>query len=284
MKTSLSLFIMVLSLGLVSCSQDQGQPMQNQTSIVSSETTSSSQDEATSSNKQTCSLTIGFDVWAPYQYVDVNDRVSGLDIELISEVTDYMGCTVDFRQGTWVSLLEDLRNGEVDMLLGASKTESRESFAFFSEPYRTEEFSLYIRKDDAKRAKYEDIASFIANGSKIGVVSSYYYGDKISSMLDDESIQEQFVFGIMGELNVARLLDMDIDAFLEDNFVGASMIRRKALGDYIVPHGFTVNTGNIYVMFSKGSVEPELVSQFNQVLTSLKAGEEYSAIMQKYAN
>lgn len=36
------------------------------------------------SNEPECRLSVGFDVWEPYQYVDVNSEVMGLDIELVS--------------------------------------------------------------------------------------------------------------------------------------------------------------------------------------------------------
>jgi len=208
--------------------------------------------------------------------------VRGLDIEIVSAVAANMQCSLQFVQGTWVSLLEELRLGKVDMLLGASKTPAREEFAYFSVPYRAEEFALYIRKDDPRRAAYADIQSFIEHDSKIGVVSDYFYGPDISAMLDNEESSKHFAFGIMGELNIARLLDMDIDGFLEDSFVGASMIRRKNLSEYIMPHGFTVQTGDIYVMLSKATVDQEQLLAFNQAMQAFKNSTDYRDIVSKY--
>ena len=102
-----------------------------------------------------CKFVLGFDAWEPYQYVDVGERVAGLDIELIATVVKDMGCQLTYQQGTWVDLLMALRQGEVDLLLGASKTQAREKFALFSDAYRMEEFSLYIRKNDKVRAGYK---------------------------------------------------------------------------------------------------------------------------------
>lgn len=229
-----------------------------------------------------CALTLGFDNWEPYQYADVGGRIAGLDIELVSAVTDKMNCVITYRQDTWVTLLNDLQAGEVDILLGASKTEERERFALFSEPYRMEEFSLYIRKDDA----YDDwtsVSDFIQNGSKIGIVEDYYYGPEVSMLLEGSVTSEYFSPGIMGELNIARLLDHDIDGFLEDSFVGASLLRRKALSDYIVAHGITIQTGDAYVMFSRKSVTEQQVTQFNKHLLSIKSNGEYASILEKYS-
>lgn len=229
-----------------------------------------------------CKFSLGFDVWEPYQYVDVGGRVGGLDVELITAVVKELGCDISYRQGTWVKSLEKLRNGDVDMLIGASKTEVREEFALFSDAYRMEEFSLYIRKDDEKHSAYQTIDNFMENGSLIGIVDGYYYGPAISILLDGTATSKFFMTSIIGELNVARLLDQDIDGFLEDSFIGASILRRKGLTDYIVAHGLTIQTGDIYVMFSKESVTAEQVADFNAALAKVKGSVQYANIMNKY--
>ncbi|WP_395341757.1 substrate-binding periplasmic protein [Ningiella sp. W23] len=288
MKASLSMLLIVLSFALISCSQEQRQSEQESSSEpIASETNMATQaiPEPTVDIPPPlpeCSLRMGFDIWSPYQYVDVDDNVRGLDIEIVTSVTDTMGCDVEFVQGTWVSLLNDLRNGDVDVLLGASKTQAREEFAFFSEPYRMETFALYVRRDDESIAGLSDINSFIDSDKKIGVVSDYFYGDQVSALFDGENTADQFVFSIMGELNIARLLDMDIDGFLEDEFVGASMLRQKALSGLIVESGYTIETGDIYVMFSKASVDPTTVERFDEALTDFKNSAQYTDTVNKY--
>jgi polar amino acid transport system substrate-binding protein len=193
-----------------------------------------------------------------------------------------MGCQLTYQQGTWVDLLMALRQGEVDLLLGASKTQAREKFALFSDAYRMEEFSLYIRKSDKVRAGYKTISEFSQNNSRIGIVEDYVYGPDVSTLLDNPETSKYFVNAIMGEINVARLLDEDIDGYLEDSFVGASLLRRKALSKYIVAQGITINTGNAYVMFSKISVTPEQLRNFNTQLAKVKSSDIYQDILNKY--
>ncbi len=229
-----------------------------------------------------CKFVLGFDAWEPYQYVDVGERIAGLDIELIAAVISNMGCQLTYQQGTWVDLLMALRQGEVDILLGASKTQARKKFALFSDAYRMEEFSLYIRKSDKVRAGYKTISEFSQNNSRIGIVEDYVYGPDVSSLLDKPETSKYFVNAIMGEINVARLLDEDIDGYLEDSFVGASLLRRKALSKYIVAQGINIKTGNAYVMFSKISVTPEQLRNFNTQLAKVKSSDIYQDILNKY--
>ncbi|WP_340680983.1 transporter substrate-binding domain-containing protein [Paraglaciecola sp.] len=230
-----------------------------------------------------CHLTVGFDAWEPYQYVDVGDEVTGLDIELVNTVLKSMECTATFKAGTWVALLGELKNGEVDILLGASKTPAREEFALFSNAYRTEEYSLYIRQEDVKMADYNNIAAFIEKGKLLGVVEDYYYGPEVSMLRDGTVTSKSFVSAIMGELNIARLLDKDIDGYLEDSFVGASFIRRKALADNIVAQGLTIQTGDAHIMFSKKTVSEAKVELFNTALHSVKTSPLYQEIIDRYS-
>jgi polar amino acid transport system substrate-binding protein len=242
--------------------------------------------EAPMENKtpvQNCQFVLGFDAWEPYQYADVGERVAGLDIELVAAVAEGMGCQLIFQQGTWVDLLMALKQGDVDILLGASKTEARKQFALFSDAYRMEEFSLYIRKDDNVRAGYQTLSDFMQNGSKIGIVEDYVYGPEVSLLLDGTETSKHFVNAIMGELNVARLLVADIDGYLEDSFVGASLLRRKALSNYIVAQGITIQTGNAYVMFSRKSVTSEQLIDFNMQLAKVKGSQTYQDILNKYS-
>jgi polar amino acid transport system substrate-binding protein len=273
------LFLLLLSSFIVSaCKPNPPNEQTQSTSIVA--------DVAVPVEKQllnnNCKFVLGFDAWEPYQYVDVGERIAGLDIELIAAVINNMGCQLTYQQGTWVDLLMALRQGEVDLLLGASKTQAREKFALFSDSYRMEEFSLYIRKSDKVRAGYKTISEFSQNNSRIGIVEDYVYGPDVSTLLDNPETSKYFVNAIMGEINVARLLDEDIDGYLEDSFVGASLLRRKALSKYIVAQGITIKTGNAYVMFSKISVTPEQLRNFNTQLAKVKSSDIYQDILNKY--
>jgi polar amino acid transport system substrate-binding protein len=230
-----------------------------------------------------CEFVLGFDAWEPYQYADVGGRVAGLDIELVAAVVEEMGCQLTYQQGTWVDMLMALKRGEVDILLGASKTEAREQYALFSDAYRMEEFSLYIRATDDVRGGYKTLAEFLQNESRIGIVEDYFYGQDVSTLLDDAKTSKYFVNAIIGELNVARLLDADIDGYFEDSFVGASLLRRKALSKYIVAQGITIQTGNAYVMFSKKSMTLEKLSGFNTQLGKIKNSQIYQDIINKYS-
>lgn len=284
MKNSRIVILLVSAFAISACKPDSTEQQTQaapEVSVVEEAATNEPMTAETVDNN--CKFILGFDAWEPYQYADVGDRVSGLDIELVEAVVKRMGCQLTYQQGTWVDLLSSLKQGEVDILLGASKTPAREEFAFFSDAYRMEEFSLYIRNGDDDRAEYETLADFVNNGNRIGIVEDYIYGPEVTAYLDDPEKSKHFVNAIMGELNVARLMDGDIAGYLEDSFVGASLLRRKALSNYIVAHGITIETGDAYVMFSQKSVTEEQLANFNTQLAQVKDSQLYQDILDKYS-
>jgi polar amino acid transport system substrate-binding protein len=229
-----------------------------------------------------CQLKLGFEAWEPYQYVGVDQTATGLDIELVHAVAKKMNCQITPQQGTWVELISSLKTGSVDMLLGASKTAAREQYALFSEPYRKEQFVLFVRATDIAGLPQASMAEFLSAGKTLGIVSEYFYGEEFAQLYNDEKIKKHVVEAPLSELNLARLIDEEIDGMLEDRFVAASMLRRKGLDKTVSPHSISLGDNDVFVMFSKTSVKDSQVTAFNEAMTAIRANGEYDAIVAKY--
>ena len=139
-------------------------------------------------------------------------------------------------------------------------------------------------RKNAEHPAYADLKAFVDAGHKVGVVNEYYYGDEVVALYADETRRTQFVGAIISELNMARLLDEEIDGLLEDSFVGASILRRKGLDKYIQPHSISLGQSDVFVMFSKASVQEDQVQQFNVGLAQLRADGRYNRIVEKYSH
>ncbi|WP_419570997.1 substrate-binding periplasmic protein [Rheinheimera sp.] len=229
-----------------------------------------------------CQLKVGYESWEPYQFRGYDEQANGLDIDIVNAVAKAMPCELVFSYGNWQQLLSQFRQGELDVLLGASKTAAREEFALFSDPYRNEQFRLFVRKTDSDKFSFDSVAQMVAAKHKVGVVSDYYYGEQVSALYADEQMRGQFVESAMSEQNLALLLDEQVDAMLEDSFVGTALLRRKGLTDEISEHQLTLPESPIYVMFSKQKVTPEQVGVFNQQLLQLKQSGQYQQLVGKY--
>jgi polar amino acid transport system substrate-binding protein len=231
---------------------------------------------------ESCQLRLGFEAWEPYQYVGLDQTPTGLDIELVQAVAKKMNCQITPQQGTWVDLISSLKTGSVDMLLGASKTAAREQYALFSEPYRKEQFVLFVRATDIAGLPQTTMAQFLSAGKTLGIVSEYFYGEELAQLYNDEQIKKHVLEAPLSELNLARLIDEEIDGMLEDRFVAASMLRRKGLDKTVSPHPISLGDNDVYVMFSKTSVKDSQVTAFNEAMSAIRQNGEYDAIVAKY--
>lgn len=230
-----------------------------------------------------CQLTMGWDPWEPYQYLTPEDEVKGLEIDLINAMAKEANCSIRFVQKNWMSLLNDIRSGEIDMLGGASKTKAREKFALFSNTYRHESFVLYVRAGEGDKYTDKSLKQLVDAGFKLGVTQDYIYGNQVTELQDDENYKENFVSVPTTEVNYYNLLQNQIDGFLEDPFVAAYTIRRKGLQGQIEAHSIEVHSGDVAVMFSKKSVKPETVVSFNKALAKIKENGEYQKILAKFS-
>ena len=94
-------------------------------------------------------------------------------------------------------MLQQLKDGEVDLLAGATRTPDREKFAYFTEPYRDEQFSLYIATGRLAELGEKSFEQLMEEGLRFGVVEDYLYGDPVSSFQDDPEYQERFEYSSM---------------------------------------------------------------------------------------
>ncbi len=287
--------VLVICLFLISACSDSTQQFQSdipQTTTTAPDTHSADAGKptgvpevqpSTPTASSDCKLTMGWDPWAPYQYLTVNGQVEGLDVEIVRSAAAKAGCEVAFEQGDWSSLLSALRSGEIDLLTGATRTPSRESFARFSAPYRAESFVLYVRRDEADNYNATSLQTLLESGFTLGVTDGYIYGEQVSGLQQHPIFAEQFVDASIGELNYARLIDLEIDGFLEDPFVAATTLRRRGWGDEIQAHPLEISGGEVHMMFSRQSVEEDLVQAINASLQSMRGDGSYQAMLDKYA-
>ncbi|WP_144392444.1 substrate-binding periplasmic protein [Pleionea sediminis] len=228
-----------------------------------------------------CQLTMGWDPWEPYLYLTPGNNVSGLDIELIEAMAEEASCSLKFVQHDWMTLLEMIRKGEVDLVAGASITEKRKEFAMFSDPYRSENFVLYVRTGEVDKFD-ADINKIITAGHKVGVTTDYIYGEKVANLQDSNDYSDQFVYSTVGEANYYNLLQHNVDVIIEDPFVGAYNLKRKGMEDQIEQLELTIHSGNVHLMFSMKSVDHKIVSRFNEAISSIKNSGKYKEILDKY--
>ncbi|MCG8688710.1 MAG: transporter substrate-binding domain-containing protein [Desulfobacterales bacterium] len=226
---------------------------------------------------------IGWEDWAPFQYRDDQGKVTGLDIDLISMIMDRGNLTIKFIEAPWKRHLYEVEKGRIHLAGAASKMPEREKYAYFSDPYRTESVVVYIRKGEAdKHRSFKRLKDLRSIDFQLGAVNEYYYGETFSELMKDKAFQAKVQFVYKDELNIKKLMAGRIDGLFMEPVVATSKFRALNLLDKVEVLPVFVYEDDIYVMFSKKSVSPNIVEAFNKSLKRIRSNGEYDRILGKY--
>ena len=214
-------------------------------------------------------LTMGTNAaFPPYEFVDENNNVAGIDAEIAAAVAEKLGMELEIKDMAFDSLITAVSSGAVDVVLaGMTVTPEREESVNFSESYATG-IQVVIVKEDSAIATIDDLA-----GKKIGVqtgtTGDIYcagdYGEDAVARYDN------------GALAVAALQNGQVDCVVIDNepakaFVAANEGLKILDTEYI--------TENYAAAIAKENTE--LLEKFNAALAELKAEGKLDEIIGKY--
>ncbi|MGM0760955.1 MAG: transporter substrate-binding domain-containing protein, partial [Thermodesulfobacteriota bacterium] len=141
----------------------------------------------------------------PYQMEEgpgAGTEITGLDIQISRELFAQSGHRVTFDPMSWAESLEGLRTGETDFLMGAYYDKSREEFAYYSKPYRTERNDIYYHKKERimpgkQKAQFmEEAHEYFALAQKLRPegVTNYYRQAMLYKNLQDKDLKATPLF------------------------------------------------------------------------------------------
>lgn len=230
-----------------------------------------------------CELVMGWDPWEPYQFIDSTGKVAGLDIEIARAVAAEADCDLELQQGSWADLLKGIQDGRINLVAGATRTPAREGSAWFTTPYRSESFAVYVRPDDLDACAASDsLRSFLEEGKTVGTVADYYYGGIVTELQEDPEVSELIIDSPVSELNYSKLRNRQIDAFIEDPFVATSKIRAGGLDSVIAECPLEVHSGDVSFMLSRAGVDEATFRRFEESLQSLQAKGAVKGMLKRY--
>ena len=225
---------------------------------------------------------LGYDDWRPYQFKE-GGKVTGLDVDLLSAILKSTGCPFKLKAIGWKAHLRELKKGRVHLAPGASMTDDRKKFAFFSDSYRTESVVMFVKKSNLntfKPSSLKDLSNI--KKFKLGVVRGNFNGDEFEKLKKEKAFKK-IVLEISGEKQLYTMLKKDrVQGVLADRYSGFAYLKKLNLGNKIVLHPLKIYSADIHVMFSKKSVDKKFVDIFNKNLQKLKSDGKYESIIKQY--
>jgi polar amino acid transport system substrate-binding protein len=232
----------------------------------------------------------GWYPWDPYQYQDYSRGVpvlTGFDVEIERALARSMGMEIALPQISWDDHLAALVAGTADIAAGATESEARARYAYFSKPYRTETDVLILPRGASSRYPFhtieEMLATFAREKFRLGVVAGFIYADsRVNAFLAEPTNRDQIVAVESDAQNLRNLLAGVIDGFLADRMTATTTAWRRHEGFRIEEHPLRFST-DIRFMLSHATQTPQMLARLDDAIDRLKQSGELRRIAYAYA-
>ena len=109
----------------------------------------------------------------PYEFVDENNKVAGIDAEIAAAIAEKLGMTLEIKDMAFDSLITAVSSGSVDIVLaGMTVTEERKESVNFSDTYATG-VQVVIVAEDSDITSIDDLDGKII-GVQTGTTGQFY--------------------------------------------------------------------------------------------------------------
>ncbi|MEE0946109.1 MAG: basic amino acid ABC transporter substrate-binding protein [Acutalibacteraceae bacterium] len=204
----------------------------------------------------------------PYEYVDDNGKIVGIDAEIAQAIAEKMGYELEIQDMKFDSLITAVQSGNIDFALaGMTVDEERLLSVNFSDTYATG-VQVVIVKDGSAIATVDDL-----DGKIIGVQS----GTTGDIYCTDDYGQENVKQYDNGALAVAALMNGQVDCVVIDNEPAKNYVKANA-GLKILDTEYAVE--DYAAAIAKENTE--LLDNFNKALKELKDEGKLDEIIKKY--
>lgn len=207
----------------------------------------------------------------PFEYLDENSAVVGIEIDILTLVCEELGVELDIQQMDFDSVLPGVQTGKYDLgASGISVTPEREENTLFTVPYCMAAQAIVVLKDSAITCKAD------LDGKIVAVQTG--------------TTAEEFCMGAGYDVNAytantdaqQALLSGKVDAWVIDDLTAADMVKlyNAENGETLVVLSEAMTSEPYAFAFMKGS--EDLAEPINEVLKKLLDDGTIADIFAKY--
>jgi polar amino acid transport system substrate-binding protein len=227
-------------------------------------------------------LSVGWELWYPYQYYNKSRQLVGLDIDSFNAIMVEAKLNFTTAEIPWKTHLHFIRTGKMDLAMGASWSKNREEFAYFSAPYRTETVKLFVKKGNAKNIHLRHLSDLQGSKYILGVESGYYYGEDYEKLFNTVGFQGNISEVIDLEQNVTLLMKGHLDGFLVDPNTMQSFVKKYQMENEFEQHSLHIYGADIFIMLSKKTLNADTLNKINRAIVTLTDNGELKRINNRW--
>ena len=225
-------------------------------------------------NESLPELLIGCDEYEPYNYLDENGDIVGIDADLADEACHRLGYEPVYVIMKWTEKEEFLDNGVIDCIWDSYSINGREDEYLWTDPYMYSREAVIVNKGSSV-SKLTDL-----NGRNIATLVNARSEDILldETVFPQISLKNVYSFQKMDECLAALRQDY-VDAVAGDIQYLRTYMKNYPGEFQLIPE--SLETSRIAVAFSKNA-DKELVENLNNVLKEMKQDGTTDSILSKY--
>lgn len=208
-----------------------------------------------------------------YPYVEVfGKRVTGQDVEAIRQWTTALGIELSLELVPESRALLRLQQGELDLILGASKTPERSAYAWFSQPYRREVNTILVQRDLWRRMpQISTLNGFLMYGGHklIGTFNPVgYYGERFANFVQQPVVKQRSLFALEEQRRFELVRSGRAGYTVVDRTAMQARLEHDPSLQSLAMLPFNLNEADVHLMLSKKTVSERCVALFDQLIAS----------------
>jgi PAS domain S-box-containing protein len=86
----------------------------------------------------------GDESYYPFEFLDADQRPAGFNVDIITSVARKMGLAIEIEVGPWHEVRRQIEQGDIDILMGMSKSAERDALVDFSIPHFVSSFAVFV--------------------------------------------------------------------------------------------------------------------------------------------
>ncbi|MFO7728985.1 MAG: TRIC cation channel family protein, partial [Desulfonatronovibrio sp.] len=197
------------------------------------------------------------------------------DVQVARELFEKTGHSVSFDSMDWSDIIQDLKTGRADFLMGAYYEEKRLDFVYYSIPYRTERNAVYYHADIEDLNSIttrEEFFDFLRKKDlRIAVIDEHAYGStEFENLVQNPPPNITLVDSDGYSQSLDLTAEGRADLFVSNPIIMDRLLAEKDYSGRVKKFNVKGREIPVHIMFSRKTVSSRQLDKFNTVLEEMQ--------------
>lgn len=217
----------------------------------------------------------------PYNYVDEDGNLTGYEIDMLNEMANRLGYTLEYEVTEFESMFAGLDSGRYNLIVGniSKKPEREEKYLFSSEPYFKNKIVLITAKDNEEIKTIDDLAGkrVPAGSGRANALFMESYNEAHPDQTIDIQYTDADASEALVDLNNGRY---DACIYNQTYVTNVTAEYGYEYNVYEIPNADEIEIPEAWILYSQN--ETDLQQEFDGALEEIKADGTLSELSLQY--